>query len=298
MGLAAIRTKWQHSYSNAGIRGSIEAMTQAEKAVRFRALHERDGCFIIPNPWDIGTARIFATMGFEALATTSAGFCFSAGVGDGAVQRDAMLAHCRMIVEATPLPVSADLEDGYGPTPAHVAETVTLAGETGLAGCSIEDYTRDDADPIYAFDEAAERVVAAVNASRSLPDDFVLTARCENFLRGRPDLADTIRRLQAYEAAGADVLYAPGLKDLDSIRTVCDAVSKPVNVVMGLPGPTFGLKELAEIGVKRISVGSAVARYAYGKTVEAAREMLDHGTFGYANNAIGFADLETYFEGY
>ncbi len=273
-------------------------MSQADKAARFRALHARDGAFIIPNPWDIGTARIFATMGFEALATTGAGYAFTRGRGDSTLTRGEMLDYCRAIVEATPLPVSADLEEGFGPTPAHVAETVTLAGEAGLAGCSIEDQTKNPDAPIYPFEEAVERIVAAVNAARALPEDFVLTARCENFLYGNPDLDDTIKRLQAYEAAGADVLYAPGLKDLDSIRAVCDAVSKPVNVVMGLPGPTFGQRELSDAGVTRISVGSAIARFAFGKAIEAATELAEKGTFSFADDAMGFKQLEAYFDGY
>ena len=185
--------------------------------VTFRALHEQASAFIIPNPWDVGTASILAALGFRALATTSAGMAFSLGVPDGYVSREAVLAHCRTIVSATDLPVSADLEKGFGDSPESVAETIRDAAETGLAGCSIEDYTGDDANPIFAFDLAVERISAAVEASRALPHDFVLTARGENLIRGRNDLDDTIKRLQAFEAAGADVLYAPGLRDLESI---------------------------------------------------------------------------------
>lgn len=270
-------------------------MTQNDKAAQFRALHQRDGAFIIPNPWDVGTARILASMGFEALATTSAGLAFSQGLPEGSVSRDGALAHCRDIVGATDLPVSADLEKGFGDSPDSAAETIRAAAETGLAGGSIEDHTGRRDDPIFAFNLAVERIAAAVEAARNLPGDFVLTARCENFLWQRPDLDDTIKRLQAFEAAGADVLYAPGLHDLDTIRTVCEAVTKPVNVVMGMPGATFGVGDLAAAGVTRISVSSALCRAAFGAFVGAAREMREDGTFTFADDAIGFADLENYF---
>lgn len=270
-------------------------MNQSGKAAQFRALHQRDGAFVIPNPWDVGTARILASMGFEALATTSAGLAFSLGLPEGAVSREQALAHCRQIVAATDLPVSADLEKGFGDSPESVADTIRAAAETGLAGCSIEDHTGGPDDPIFEFDLAVERIVAAVEAARGLPHDFVLTARCENFLWGRPDLDDTIRRLQVFEAAGADVLYAPGLHDLDTIRAVCASLAKPVNVVMGMPGATFGIAELAGVGVKRISVGSALCRAAFGAFVSAASEMKEAGTFGFAAGAIGFTELEGYF---
>jgi 2-methylisocitrate lyase-like PEP mutase family enzyme len=255
----------------------------------------REGAFVIPNSWDVGTARIRAAMGFRALATTSAGMAFSLGVGDGQVSRADVLAHCRTIVNATELPVSADLEKGFGDDPEAVADTIRAAAETGLAGCSIEDYTGDRDDPIYPFDLAVERIRAAAEAARGLPDDFVLTARCENLVCGRDDLADTIRRLQAFEAAGADVLYAPGLRDLDAIRTVCTSVGKPVNVVIGMPGATFSVAELDAAGVKRISVGSALARAAYGAFVAGAREIVEDGTFTFAHHAIGFAEIEALF---
>lgn len=271
------------------------ASTASSKAEIFRALHEQDGAFIIPNPWDRGTARILAALGFPALATTSAGLAFSLGVAEGQVTRGQTLAHCRDLVTATELPVSADLEKGFGDQPEDVAETIRAAAETGLAGCSIEDHTGRRDAPIFDFALAVARIEAAVAACRALSGDFVLTARCENFLWGRPDLDDTIKRLQAFEAAGADVLYAPGLKDLESIAQVCGALSKPVNVVMGLPGTTFGLAELAAAGVKRVSVGSALARLAFGAVVTAAKEMAQEGTFGFADGAIGFADLEAYF---
>ena len=270
-------------------------MAHDNLVARFRALHEQDSAFIIPNPWDIGTARILASMGFEALATTSAGMAFALGLKDGAVSMEQVLDHCREIVGATNLPVSADLEMGFGPAPDDVAETIREAAATGLAGCSIEDYTNDDDDPIFEFDLAVSRIEAAVDAKQSLSHDFVITARSENFLRGRFDLDDTIMRLQAFEEAGADVLYAPGLRDLETIRAVCASVSKPVNVVMGMPGPTFGIDELGDAGVKRISVGSALSRAALGSFVRAAQEMQEQGTFTFASDAIGFADVEKYF---
>jgi 2-methylisocitrate lyase-like PEP mutase family enzyme len=271
-------------------------MNQNDKAAGFRALHQREGAFVIPNPWDVGTARILASMGFEALATTSAGFAFSMGQPEGLVSSDHTLAHCRQIVAATDLPVSADLEKGFGDSPRSVADTIHAAAETGLVGCSIEDHTNRRDDPIFEFGLAVERIEAAVAAARGLPHDFVLTARCENFLWGRRDLDDTIKRLQAFEVAGADVLYAPGLHDLDTIRAVCGSVTKPVNVVMGMPGATFGVADLAGAGVKRISVGSALYRAAFGEFIRSALEIKDAGTFGFADGAIGFSDLENYFK--
>lgn len=267
------------------------------KSAAFRRLHEEPGTFIIPNPWDAGTARILAAMGFRALATTSAGMAFSLGVAEGQVSRKDTLSHCRAIVAATMLPVSADLEKGFGDSPESAAETIQAAAGIGLAGCSLEDHTGRRDDPIYDFGLAVERIEAAAQARQALPDDFVLTARCENFLWGRRDLDDTIRRLQAFEKAGADVLYAPGLHDLGMIRTVCRAVTKPVNVVMGMPGATFGVAELADAGVKRISVGSALARLAFGRFVRAAREMRSAGTFRFSEEAMGFAELEGFFTG-
>lgn len=273
------------------------ADTQDDKARRFRALHERKGAFVIPNPWDIGSAKILAGLGFEALATTSAGFAFSLGRRDGALTRDETLAHARTIVDATPLPVSADLENGFGDAPEDAAKTIRLAGGVGLVGGSIEDATGDQARPIYDFALAVERVTAAVEAARSHPFPFTLTARAENFLHGRPDLDDTIRRLQAFEKAGADVLYAPGLRDLDSIRAVCSAVSRPVNVVMGLKGPSLSVEQLAAAGVKRISVGSALARAALGGFLRAAQEINERGTFTFANDAVPFADINAMMSG-
>ena len=263
-----------------------------DKIARFRALHNTGNTFVIPNPWDIGTAKILATLGFSALATTSAGLAFSLGVKEGRVTRGQTLRHCRDLVDATALPVSADLEKGFGDSPESAAETIAAAATTGLAGCSIEDYSGDLARPIYDLELAVERVAAAAEACRALPHDFVFTARAENFLWGRPDLNDTIRRLQAFEKAGADVLYAPGLHDLESIRQVCAAVGKPVNVVMGMPGATFGVDALREAGVTRVSTGSALARAAFGEFVRAAREIASVQTFTFSDRAIGFAELE------
>ena len=268
-------------------------MVQA--ATTFRALHEGPGAFIIPNPWDVGTARILAAQGFKALATTSAGMAFALGIREGRATPEQVLQHCRTLVAATDLPVSADLEKGFGDSPESVGETIRAAAATGLAGGSIEDHTGDPDHPIYEFSLAVERIAAAVEAARAVPGDFMLTARCENLLWGRDDLDDTIRRLQAFEAAGADVLYAPGLYDLDTVRTVCSAVTKPVNVVMGMPGATFSAADLAAAGVRRISVGSALARLAYGAFIDAAREMSGDGTFRFAHKAMGFAEIEGHF---
>ncbi len=267
-------------------------MTDATKA--FRALHDGPEPFVIPNPWDIGSARILAAMGFKALATTSAGMAYGLGVCEGDATREAQLDHLRMLVNATPLPVSADLEKGFGDTPESVAETIRITSATGIAGGSIEDFTGDLNAPIFDKELASERIAAAAEACQRLEADFVLTARAEGLCYGNTDLDEIIDRLQRYAAAGADVLYAPGLHDLTSIRTVCDAVSKPVNVVMGMPGATFSITELAEAGVKRISVGSAFFRVAYGAMIASAREIIEHDTFEQTQNAIGFADIEKY----
>jgi 2-methylisocitrate lyase-like PEP mutase family enzyme len=269
-------------------------MTRHEKYRAFRALHERTGAFVIPNPWNAGTARILTAVGFEALATTSAGYAFAAGRRDSVagLTRHEVLENAREIVTATDLPVSADLQDGFGTNPDMCAETIRLAAEIGLVGGSIEDATGNPDDPIFAFDLAVERVAAA--ASAAYDHEFVLTARAENFLHGRPDLDDTIRRLKAFERAGADVLYAPGLTDIEAICKVCASVSKPVNVVMGLKGATYSVDELAAAGVKRISVGGSMARAALGAFVRAAREVKDHGTFTYASEAISQAEATSY----
>ena len=272
--------------------------TQSSKGRAFRDLHARPGAFVIPNPWDAGSAKMLAAMGFEALATTSAGFAFSLGKPDteGAVDRAETLANVRAIVEASDLPVSADLENGFGHAIADVTLTIRLAGEIGLAGGSIEDATGDAARPIYDFGESVERVAAAVEAARALGYPFTLTARAENLLHGKNDLKDTLRRLEAFADAGADVLYAPGLRTLADIETVAKAVApKPVNVLMGLAGPAFSVDELARAGVKRISVGSALARAAYGAFLRAAREMREQGSFTFARDAVPFAEINAMF---
>jgi 2-methylisocitrate lyase-like PEP mutase family enzyme len=258
---------------------SIAVRNQSEKAATFRALHERDRAFIIPNPWDIGSAKMLEALGFEALATTSWGFAHSIGKADGTIDRDTMLTHAAQLAAATDLPVSADLENGYADDPEGVAETVRLAAAAGLAGCSIEDlpFGREGAPYDIAF--AAERVRAAVEAARALPFPFVLTARAENFIADRPDLADTIARLQAFAAAGADVVYAPGLRTEEEIGAVVSAVDRPVNVLVGLSGMTLTLDELSRIGVRRISVGSGLARVAYSAAQQVASEMRTAGSF-------------------
>lgn len=269
-------------------------MTREQKYDAFKALHERAGIFVIPNPWDAGTAKILTALGFEALATTSAGYAFSAGLPDStsALNRDGILANAKAIVEATHLPVSADLQDGFGPSPETCAATIRLASGTGLAGGSIEDASGDLNKPIYDLQLAVERVEAAAEMAHT--HQFLLTARAENFLYDRPNLDDTIKRLQAYEQAGADVLYAPGLPSLAAIRQVCASVSKPVNVLMGLKGATFSVEELAAAGVKRVSVGGSFARAALGAFVRAAREVKDKGTFTYATEAISHADVTAF----
>ena len=271
------------------------SITQAEKGAAFRALHQRDGAFIIPNPFDAGTARLLALLGFEALATTSAGYAFSIGQRDNTVGRDQMMIHVKAIVDATPLPVSADLENGFGDDPETVAETIRLAAAAGLAGCSIEDSTSRPDDPIYEHEHAVERIRAAAEVAHALPFPFTLTGRAENYLVGRPDLADTIRRLQAYQEAGADVLYAPDLRSRDDIATVVRSVDRPVNVVMGLQGVQLSLADLASLGVKRISVGSALSRAALGAFLRAAKEMREQGTFTFGAEAVSFRDLSAMF---
>jgi 2-methylisocitrate lyase-like PEP mutase family enzyme len=265
--------------------------TQAEKVATFRALHARPGVFVMPNPWDVGTARLLAMLGFEALATTSAGFAFSLGKPDNAVGRDAALAHAATLAAATDLPLNADLENCFGDDPSTVAETIRLAGATGIAGGSVEDATGRDGDPIYERGLAVERVRAAVEAVRALPTPFVLTARAENFIVGRPDLGDTIVRLQAYQEAGADVLFAPGLVTAEDIATVVRSVDRPVNVLMGRPGQGIDLHQLDVLGVKRVSVGSAFARVALGALLAAAREVREHGTFEFGAGAVPYADV-------
>jgi 2-methylisocitrate lyase-like PEP mutase family enzyme len=270
--------------------------SQSDKGRSFRALHERAGAFVMPNPWDIGSARILTALGFAALATTSAGLAFALGRrdGEGALSREDVLTNAAAIVGATPLPVSGDLENGFGDAPETVAETIRRAADAGLVGASIEDATNDPSRPIYDASLAAERIAAAAEAARAVAFPFTLTARAENFLYGRPDLDDTIRRLQAFEAAGADVLYAPGLRDLSAIGTVCGAVGKPVSVVMGLKGAAFSVDQLAAAGVRRISVGSALSRAGLGAFLRAAREVKARGTFTFADDAATFAELDPF----
>jgi 2-methylisocitrate lyase-like PEP mutase family enzyme len=267
---------------------------QAEKGRRFRALHEREGAFVIPNPWDAGTARILTGLGFEALTTTSAGLAFTLGRPDGAglVTREETLANAMLVVESTPLPVAADLENGFGDSPEAVAETIRMAAAAGLVGGSIEDSTGNPRNPIYEHSLAVERIAAAAEAARSLSTPFVLVGRAENFLHGRPDLDDTIRRLQAYEQAGADVLYAPRIVNPDELRAVCRSVGRPVNALAGLQGAPFTVAQLAEIGVRRISLGAALCRAAVGVFLRAAREVREQGTFGFTNDPTAYADLD------
>jgi 2-methylisocitrate lyase-like PEP mutase family enzyme len=270
--------------------------TQAEKGQAFRALHERDGAFIIPNPRDAGTARLLAGLGIEALATTSAGYAFSVGQRDNTIGREQMMTHVAAIVAATDLPVSADLENGFGDDPETVAETIRLAAATGLVGGSIEDSTNRPGQPIYDLQLAVARVRAAAEAAHALPFPFTLTARAENYLVGRPDLADTVMRLRAYQQAGADVLYAPGLTKQDDIAAVVRSVDRPDNVIMGLQGVQLSLAELSELGVKRVSVGSALARAALGAFLRAAQEIRAHGTFTFADAAVSFREISAMFE--
>jgi 2-methylisocitrate lyase-like PEP mutase family enzyme len=271
------------------------SVNQNEKAKRFRKLHEGPGAFLIPNPWDAGSARLLTALGFEALATTSAGLAFSLGRrdGEGLVTRQEALAHIREIVGASDLPVSADLENGFGDAPEEAAETIRLGAAAGLVGGSIEDATGDERKPIYDHGHAVERVTAAVEAARALPFAFTLTARAENFLHGRADLDDTLRRLQAFADAGADVVYAPGLPSLEALRTVCAAVApRPVNALVGAAGRSVA--ELAQVGVRRISTGSALHRAAMGGFWTAAKEVKEKGTFTFLEKALPFAELSNF----
>lgn len=265
--------------------------SQQKKYESFKKLHEGDAAFVIPNPWNAGSARILTSLGYKALATTSAGYAFDHGIRDasGGLSRDEILANAKTIMAASELPVSADLEDGFGREPDACADTISAAIASGLVGGSIEDATGDESAPIFDFSLSVERVAAACDAARNQP--FMVTARAENHCYGCDDLGDTIRRLQAFSEAGADVLYAPGLPDLDAIRTVCAEVDKPVNVVMGLQGALFTVDELSAAGVKRISVGGSFARAAYGAMIRAATEVLHDGHFHYANSAISDGDI-------
>ena len=262
---------------------------QSDKARQFAELHQ--SCFVIGNAWDAGSARILAGLGYQALATSSAAHAGTLGKRDGRVTRDEALEHAKAIVEATDLPVSADLEHCFADAPKAAAETVWLAADVGLVGCSIEDATRDK---VYEFSHALDRVAAAVEVARSLAFPFVLTARAENFVRGKPDLDDTIKRLQAYEKAGADVLMAPGLPDLESVRTVCAALSKPFNFMAGIKGKSFSVPELQTAGVRRISLATSLWRMAMSGAIEAAREVKEKGSFGFLDRSLGTPDISKF----
>jgi 2-methylisocitrate lyase-like PEP mutase family enzyme len=270
------------------------SVTQTEKAARFRALHNSDGAFIIPNPWDIGSARLLAGLGFQALATSSAAAASVVGRRDGGLARDEALAHARLIVTATDLPVSADLEKGFGDAPEVVAETIRLAADAGLVGCTIEDATGNQDRPLYDVSLAVERIAAAAQAARALPFPFVLTARAHNFLYAAPSLDDTISRLQAFERAGADVLFAPGLPDLAAVSAVCAAVSKPVNFMVGIKGKSFPVGELVAAGVKRISLATSLYRAAMTGLLDAASEIKDRGQFGFLDRCVTTPELNTF----
>jgi 2-methylisocitrate lyase-like PEP mutase family enzyme len=270
------------------------AASQADKAARFRALHERPGAFVIPNPWDGGSARLLAGLGFEALATSSGAKAGVLGKRDGKVTREESLANAKMIVDATDLPVAADLEKGFGDGPDAAAETIRQAAVIGLVGGSIEDATGNKDAPLYDLETAAVRVKAAVQAARSLSIPFVLTARAEGFLRGRPDLDDVIKRLQAFEAAGADVLFAPGLPDLAAVKKVCGSLKKPFNFMVGIKGRSFTKADLEAAGVKRISLATSLYRAAMTGLLEAAKEVKERGTFGYLDSSVSTPDLNAF----
>ncbi|MBJ7312197.1 oxaloacetate decarboxylase [Rugamonas sp. CCM 8940] len=263
--------------------------TQAEKAARFVALHQQ--CFIAPNPWDLGSARLLESMGFQALATSSAGLAWTRGGADLSVARPAMMAYLRELCAATTLPVSADLQNGYADAPELVHDCIVEAAATGVVGASIEDAGGDGASPIYDTGLAVERIRAAAQAARSLDFPFTLTARAENYLHGKPDLDDTIRRLQAYQEAGADVLFAPGLTKAADIRAVAGALERPLNVIMGLPNMQLTMRQLEELGVRRVSVGGSLAKVAYDALMRAGREILERGSFDYAQTALSSRDI-------
>jgi len=267
------------------------SLTQEQKAIRFRTLHDGPGAFIIPNPWDSISARILAGLGFQALATSSAASAAALGRKDGGLTRDQALAHAHTIVHATDLPVSADLETGFGDEPKDVAETVALAANVGLVGCTIEDSTRKPEKPLYDFSLAVERIAAAAQAARALSFPFMLTARAHSFLYPNPSLAETIRRLQAFEQAGADVLFAPGLPDLQSVKTVCASISKPFNFMVGIKGKSFSVSELAAAGVRRISLATSPYRVAMTSLVDTMRQVKDTGSFEFVDQIMSTAQL-------
>lgn len=266
-------------------------VSQENKAANFRALHDRPGVFVIPNPWDVASARILAGLGFEALATSSAASACALGRADGGLTRDEALAHAAMIVNATDLPVSADLERGFGDAPEAVAETIRLAAGAGLVGCTIEDTTGDKDKPLYGFSLAVERIAAAAQAVRALGFPFALTARAHNLMYANPSLDETIKRLQAFEQAGASVLFAPGLLDLNAVRAVCSVLSKPVNFMVGIKGKSFSVQELADAGVKRISLATSLYRAAMTGFVEAASEVKNSGQFHFLDRCASTQEL-------
>lgn len=267
------------------------AVTQSSKAAVFRALHTGPGAFVIPNPWDVGSARILEGLGFQALATSSAASACALGRKDGGLTRDEAMSHARLIVSATDLPVSADLENGFADAPEEVARTIELAAEAGLVGCTIEDTTGNPEMPLYHFDLAVERIAAAAEASRGLGFGFILSARAHNLMYANPSLEETIKRLQAFERAGADVLFAPGLPDVDAVRAVCTAVSKPVNFMVGIKGKSFSVRELASAGVKRISLATSLYRAAMTGLLDAASEVKNAGEFGFLDRCTTTAEL-------
>jgi 2-methylisocitrate lyase-like PEP mutase family enzyme len=270
--------------------------TQQERAHHFRALHQGRHAFVIANAWDAGSTRILAGLGFTAIATSSGAAAGVLGRRDGRITRDEAISHCRAIVSATDLPVSADLENGFGDAPSDAAKTILMAAEAGLVGGSIEDFSGNADAPLYPLSPAVERVAAAAEAARSLPFPFMLTARSENYLRGNPDLDDTIARLQAFDKAGADVLFAPGLPDLAAVRAVCSAVTKPVNFMVGIKGKSFSVAELQAAGVRRISLATSLYRAAMTGLVEAAREVKEHGTFSYLDRSLPTAELNVFMQ--
>jgi 2-methylisocitrate lyase-like PEP mutase family enzyme len=273
----------------------MTTLTVSEKALKFRALHDSGEIFVIPNPWDCGSARALAAQGFQALATSSFASALAAGSQDGGLSREEAIAHARSIVEACDLPVSADLEAGFGATPEEVAETFLLAVGAGLAGASIEDYTGDALRPFYELPEAVDRLTAAVEVARGQAYPFLITARSENFLRGNPDIHNTIARLQAYEAAGADVLFAPGLPTLDAVKAVCSSVSKPVNFMIGFPDKSFSIADLAAAGVRRISLGASLYKAAIAGFMSAVSEIRTNGTFAFTGSLPSMPALHGFF---
>ncbi len=270
-------------------------ITQAEKAEIFRKLHAPGSCFVIPNPWDVGSARLLEHLGFKALASSSAGFAFSIGKNDLSVAKSSLMVHLAAVCQATSLPVSADLQNGFGNDPEDMAVTILQAAKTGIVGGSIEDASGDSGNPIYPLELAAERVRHAASAARSLGFKFTLTARAENHLHDRPDIRDTIRRLQAYQEAGADVLFAPGIKSADDIRQIVGAIDRPLNVLAGLPGMQLSVSDLRELGVARISLGGTLARAAYGALLRAVAEIQSRGTFDYTAQGASRQMLEEVF---